>query len=143
MDISISVMRSVTVSYLYSNDLLKLLFTRQCYCAPSLINSALSPEISLLLVCHLFPLSSAFKVKCSAFHFSPSLLLQSSCHLPCTNCAHIPAGFRCKSYLNLSPAAMHTVREMDENGPPGYCCNLQNEHEFALWNSRAWTWATS
>lgn len=45
---NISLMGSLTVSYFHSNDLLKLLFTRQCYCAPSLINSALSSEISLL-----------------------------------------------------------------------------------------------
>lgn len=110
---------------------------------PFLNQLALSSEISLLSRLPSFFSKLCFQGQMQYLPFSPSLLLQSSHHLPCTNCAHIPAGFTCKSYLNLSPAAMQTVREMDENGPPGYCCNLQNEHEFALWDIRAWTWATS
>lgn len=79
-------------------------------------------------------LCSQGQTQCLPFFFSPLLLLQSSCRLPCTNYAHIPAGFRCKSYLNLSPAAMRAARGMEQNRPPGYRSNLQNEHGFVLWD---------
>lgn len=127
----------------HSDVLLKLLFTRRWHRVRGLINSTLSPEISLQSRLPSFSSQLCFQGQTQCLPFFPSFLLQSSCHLPCTNCAHVPAGFRCKSYLNLSPAATHTEREMEENRPPGYCCNLQNEHEFALWDIRARMWATS
>lgn len=79
------------------------------------------------------PLRSALKVNMQCLLFLSSFLLHSSCHLPRSNHAHIPPGFRCKSYLNLSPAAMCAERGMDQNRLPGYQSNLQNEHEFVLW----------
>ena len=93
-------------------------------------------NLSFNLARRLPPLSSAFKVKHGAFH-SPSppplLLLCIQISMPSslhTNYARIPAGFRCKSYLNLSPAATRTARGIEENRPLWYRANLQNEHDF-------------
>lgn len=70
-------------------------------------------DLSFNLACCLSSLSTALKVntELSIFSYSPPslllLLLQSSSHLPeCVALLHAPiaAGFRCKSYLNRSPA---------------------------------------
>lgn len=95
-------------------------------------------NLSFNLACRLPPLSSAFKVKRGAFHSPlPPLLyipisMPSSLH---TNYARIPAGFRCKSYLNLSPAATRAARGIEENRPLWYRTNLQNEHDFFFFYS--------
>ena len=141
-------LQNINMYVLDSYTLLKPLFMRQHYWGPPSLHLLKSPFNlpSISIQSHLQSVSPplSFQGQMQHLPFCPSLPLQSSCHLLCTNCTDAPAGFRCKSYLNLSPAATHTLGcEMGENRPAGYCCNLQNEHEFALWDIRAWTWATS
>lgn len=120
--------------FILNSPCLVLLFLRQRDCVPPLICSSLSSEISLSILPRCLSASrSAIKVKCSAFHFHPLPPLQSSCRPPRRKHAHITAGFRCKSYLNLSPAATSAVRgDWKKIGRPGYRSNLQNEHFYGI-----------
>lgn len=132
------------LNVIYFSVFLKLLCTTPCYCTPCVMSSLLSFQISLSILPVVFLLSALLsRSNAVPSIFSPTSLPLSLFYYnlhaisPRTNYTCVPAGFRCKSYLNLSPAVTRTVRGMEENRPPGYRCNLRNEHKFILWDIKA------